>query len=287
MSANPTFTGFNDLDDLGAAEVRNTQEAERFPCPHCAGTGKYRGVRVHQTASKCFSCNGRGYFKSSPEARAKARASAQANKARKLKAAQDDTKTRLEAARPGLPKWLVDNRDWNSFAASILQQVIERGTLSDRQIEVAAGMMAKTQATLAKREAEKAERESKAPTVDLGAVHAMFETARGNGISRPRFHFGELVLSRAPDNGTNAGCLYVKDSGEYAGKVLPDGRFVAVRSARPEVIDELNKLAADPLAGAKAHGQQTGQCSCCGRELTNPVSIELGIGPICLQRWGL
>jgi hypothetical protein len=35
-----------------------------------------------------------------------------------------------------------------------------------------------------------------------------------------------------------------------------------------------------------AYGRATGSCSCCGRELTDPVSIEAGIGPICAGRFG-
>ncbi len=30
-----------------------------------------------------------------------------------------------------------------------------------------------------------------------------------------------------------------------------------------------------------------GRCSCCGRDLVDPVSIRAGIGPICAERWGL
>jgi len=284
MSSQLTFT---DLDDFDTVQVRAPKEAKRFPCPHCGGTGFYQGVRVHQHKTECFSCKGKGYFKTSPEARAKARAASKANKIKKLKAAQDATKHKLEGARAGLAKWLVDNRDWNDFAASLINQVSERGTLSDRQIEVAAGMMAKTEASRAKRAAEKAEREAAAPKVDLSVIHNMFATAMSNGLRKPRFHYNDLTISRAPDSGVNAGHLYVKDAGEYAGKVTPDGRFLAVRSAREGIMDELMKLAADPLEGAKAHGQQTGSCSCCGRELTNKVSVELGIGPICRARWGL
>lgn len=37
---------------------------------------------------------------------------------------------------------------------------------------------------------------------------------------------------------------------------------------------------------ATAYGKATGQCSCCGRELTNEESIARAIGPICLSKWG-
>lgn len=30
----------------------------------------------------------------------------------------------------------------------------------------------------------------------------------------------------------------------------------------------------------------TGRCSCCGRELTDPTRVAMGIGPICAEKWG-
>lgn len=53
------------------------------------------------------------------------------------------------------------------------------------------------------------------------------------------------------------------------------------------LIQKVQSVAEDPYAAAKLYGQQTGSCSCCGRELTNSLSIELGIGPICREKFGL
>jgi hypothetical protein len=40
------------------------------------------------------------------------------------------------------------------------------------------------------------------------------------------------------------------------------------------------------LAEAARIGHQTGTCCICGRELTNPESISMGIGPICIEKGG-
>lgn len=45
----------------------------------------------------------------------------------------------------------------------------------------------------------------------------------------------------------------------------------------------LEQIADDPQAAAKAFGKQTGHCGRCGRKLTDPVSIEFGIGPVCRE----
>ena len=46
------------------------------------------------------------------------------------------------------------------------------------------------------------------------------------------------------------------------------------------------RVAADPAAAARVSGKDTGVCCCCGAELTDPVSIAAGIGPICAGNWG-
>jgi hypothetical protein len=41
------------------------------------------------------------------------------------------------------------------------------------------------------------------------------------------------------------------------------------------------------LEQAKEYGRETGVCISCGAQLTDPASIEAGIGPICASKWGL
>lgn len=46
----------------------------------------------------------------------------------------------------------------------------------------------------------------------------------------------------------------------------------------------IDAIAADPLAAATLYGKTTGRCGICSRELSNPESIERGIGPVCASR---
>lgn len=41
------------------------------------------------------------------------------------------------------------------------------------------------------------------------------------------------------------------------------------------------------LEQAKEYGRETGVCISCGAELTDPVSISEGLGPICASKWGM
>lgn len=46
----------------------------------------------------------------------------------------------------------------------------------------------------------------------------------------------------------------------------------------------IEKIAADPEAASRRYGKELGKCGVCGRTLTNDLSRELGIGPVCRSR---
>ena len=58
---------------------------------------------------------------------------------------------------------------------------------------------------------------------------------------------------------------------------------VRSRQAREGI---LSQIAEDPQRAMLDYGKQIGSCGHCGRTLTNPESIERGIGPICAERMG-
>ena len=108
----------------------------------------------------------------------------------------------------------------------------------------------------------------------------------GATVNRPRLAGGSLRITTAPEQGNNAGCLYVKRDGEYQGKVTPDSVFRPVGSADTQTGIDLLAIDEDPIGAARRHGRETGVCSNCGAELTDPKSVKDGIGPICATHWG-
>lgn len=105
-----------------------------------------------------------------------------------------------------------------------------------------------------------------------------------NGFAR--FTVGDLKLTLKNDGSV----IWVKWKDRIAGRIEA-GRYIETRRYLSPVSLDLARAAlialeADPLAAAKANGILTGRCSCCGRPLTNPVSIEIGLGPICLGKFG-
>lgn len=121
--------------------------------------------------------------------------------------------------------------------------------------------------------------------ITVDAIETAFTAASGNGIKRPKLRLDTFIFSRAPDTGRNAGAIYVKQHGEYLGKVSA-GKFHGVFACDGETKARIITVAADPHNAAKAYGMKTGSCSCCGRELTNGISVELGIGPVCRDKFG-
>ena len=166
---------------------------------------------------------------------------------------------------------------WNSFAQSLVEQIINKGSLSEKQMFAASAMLMKIKNN-------KEERQRNIVSIDLSNVKKIFDKAH-EAIKNPKFRVDNMVLSRAPDNGRNAGAIYVKVDGEYAGKVT--GGYWLPFKAPEGTFEKLQEIAKDPLGSAVAYGKRTGNCSACGRDLTNHGSIEKGIGPICAERWGL
>lgn len=70
-----------------------------------------------------------------------------------------------------------------------------------------------------------------------------------------------------------------RESGRLYAMVLTAKKFVYDRGA----IFRLTPGDAMTLEAAKAYGVATGQCCVCGAELTDPKSVEAGIGPVCAK----
>jgi len=290
---------FADMDDsdFENAPVKTSNpdskfaKTEKFPCEHCGGTGEYKGVRIHEQRSHCFACKGKGYFLSSRQDRQKARQQRVARKER----ADAQRMVEFEENNSELYQFLMGAASWSAFASELLASIRKYGHLTERQMAAAFRMSDKC----AEREKAKAEAAAKNAElnkldINLDRLFDLFANATGSGLKRPRLVIDSLAISKAPDHGRNAGCLYLKWNGDYCGKVNDTPELMLQRwvedgedSVADRIREILGKLADDPLGYAQLYGQRTGVCCCCNRELTDPVSIDKGIGPICESKWGL
>ena len=269
---------FSDLEThIDDIKTKPSKAKETWPCPHCLGSGKWRGGVNRHGNDKCGPCKGKGHFKTSPEQRAKSRKKAAERRAKQL----EENVADFQMNHMDLWEAFEEHKSWNNFFNSMIDVVRKYGTLSEKQF-------AACYATLEKIEKKKAEREAKAVQLNFGQIKEKFLIAILKGIKRPKMRFHGFMITRAPDYGVNKDHLYVKtEYGTYLGKVAPNGNFIKSNDCTDEHIDKLTKIDEDVIGSAKAYGRVTGNCCCCGRELTKKESIELGIGPICAERFGL
>lgn len=253
---------------------------ETFPCVPCGGTGKYRGIRVHQTESKCFACKGKGYFFTSVADRRKA-------KLRRTKAKEEEAAINVEAfiyesdANKGIYEFLTSKKNSN-FAISLIDGIKKYGSITEKQEAAVFNWIAK--------EEDKAKNKANpAAKLDLSQIKEKFDAAREKGIKRCALRIIGFKFTRASDFGRNKGYIYIKDTDNgdlYLGKVSPNGEFFKSYDCTDDHIKGLLKANENIFAAARLYGQKTGRCTICGRELTNKRSIELGIGMICQGKWG-
>ncbi len=266
--------------DTQLTRIRETQSEFVEKCPSCVN-----GVFMSwngRPVGRCFKCKGTGKltYKSSPEARAANRESAAAARLRK-------SKRNWEAfieSNAAEALWIERKTPSFEFAYNMRLAVEKYGELTERQMATVQRLMVLD----AEREAARASAAA-APRrdIDVTRIVAAFEAAKASGLKRIKMEIAGVEFSRAPDTGRNPGAVYVKIDGTYVGKIL-EGKFApAAAFAQSENgFERMQAVAADPSAAAKAHGIKTGNCSCCGRLLTDPVSIANGIGPICADRFG-
>ena len=127
-------------------------------------------------------------------------------------------------------------------------------------------------------------------STEFDALFGAFEAARAKGAKRLTLRFAGVNVK--PNRDLTA--LWVTSQTEreegnygmqpkYLGKVTRKGCDSRLSDEVKAVIMD---AASDPLSAAIRYGKVSGSCSCCGRELTDPQSIERGIGPICATKFG-
>lgn len=182
----------------------------------------------------------------------------------------------LEAALP-----YIAAKDYG-FAVSLLNGYKRYGSFTDRQRPYVERFANCFPASIEKAPFEQPASAPEKPAATL--CPNICATVNLNKFSR--FTVGKLALSLKNDGSV----IWVKWDKRIAGSI--DSATTEYRSTRryladyalKQALEALLAIEADPLAAARENGVLTGRCSCCGRPLTDPTSIEFGIGPICRER---
>lgn len=133
------------------------------------------------------------------------------------------------------------------------------------------------------------------PVVSL--MHRIIDS--GNDFPKVRLAFGEqpLALTVAGERAKFPGSVNLTDGkgfgrGTWFGRITADGEFQPSRDARnlsnvekAEMWTLLRRMRDGEAEAVFAEfGKKFGTCCMCGRELTNPESVALGIGPVCREK---
>ena len=128
------------------------------------------------------------------------------------------------------------------------------------------------------------------PKKDFSGIIAAIESAQESGLKRISLRLPECIIRPSKYEGT----VYVfshekalNDWGSLSPIYIGHLKASSTNLRDPGLVAALERAAKDPTAAARLYGQETGQCSCCGRELTRKESIDRGIGPVCAERFGL
>ena len=170
--------------------------------------------------------------------------------------------------------WMHANKGSFDFARAMVERVVSHGFLTPGMLDAVRRCMARAP--------------QQSAAVDTTQLEKAF--ARVNPTLRsPKINVGKYCFSPAPATrrdgtpGANPGAIYVKEDGQYLGKML-GGKFLA--RCTQEAMDAVLSIAADPLGKAIEHGKLTGRCAICNRKLTDEDSTGRGIGPICAEKFG-
>lgn len=281
-----------DLEDgLGAngEDLRaGVDEPEQVPavyyerCAKCNGSGRYWGPS--RLGQACFACKGEGKFarRSSPEARARAKANKVARHQRSVASWAE--------AHPEAMAWIQAKQGKFRFASAMAEAVAKYGHLTENQLATVERLRLADVERDAQRAQERVAQVAAAPAISVAPLEQAFAKALSTGSKRIVLRLASYRFSYAKAESKNPGAIYVKQRSDgedaYLGKIQ-DGKFVrAFGACSPEMESEIVALCNDPEAAAVAYGRRLGRCAICGAELSNKASIERGIGPICAEKFG-
>tara|TARA_R110002020_G_C16195991_1_gene765865 strand:+ start:242 stop:1123 length:882 start_codon:yes stop_codon:yes gene_type:complete len=257
---------------------------KKHPCVRCGGTGNYKGVRVHQSRSDCFTCKGKGYFLSSQEDRQKAKVARQKKKSADI----SNNREAFIKAQPEIAEYIWAHTKDSDFFVSLWESVGKYGELTENQLRAVHNSIAREADYLDKKK-EEAKPKAK---VDLAGIRKPLTSAKETKLVKPVLRTIDeesekvFIFSLAKPDSKNPNFVYVKEDGKYLGKISLDGEFFGWNTPKASV-EALIRVSEDVSNATIKYGRKTGQCGCCGRGLTKEISILAGVGPVCADKYGI
>ena len=249
-----------------------TAQREEIQCPSCRGTGKFVSY-TGRVVGQCFKCKGAG-----KQLRAAGYTERKVKEAlRKVEQKQAEAAEKASAmlafkeANPDvwgeLNAYGLQDRYRSEFMDSLTRQLYERGTLSEGQIAaVRRGIEKRTEKAVAP------------PAAMLPRIYKWV------AVENKKLILGDFKVTKFT---SGAVAVVAKQFGAGTfGIVNPDGSLRRMGRMTDAMVTTLVDVETRGLEAVKELGIATGTCCICGRTLTDPYSIEHGIGPVCEKKAG-
>jgi hypothetical protein len=138
------------------------------------------------------------------------------------------------------------------------------------------------------------EPQPKVREIDASNILASLAEARAKGIKKPMLRLvdpvGNSIRVKYMSFGKNAGGCWVTSNDDLIGKIDDGGMFTF--TGRPytdkfvdEMFDFIDITNHNVKSALESYGKMTSKCACCGLPLSNPKSVSLNIGPVCLEKF--
>ena len=260
-----------------APRVIQTQAAAYTePCSKCNGRGKFVSYSG-RVVGDCFVCGGAGTktFKTAPAVRERA---AERRAERADAALQDAARARDEYVAQHEAEFAslrAGAARGNDFCQSLLDAFAKWGKLTDGQLAAVRRGIERDAERAAARAAERTADAAK-PSNSVPNLFAVMQ-------KHAHFHAAPLKLSRKNQDSL----VWVLWNDSVVGKIenAQVSLFRAAGESRPAIEAMIAEFEVNPLVAARKYGKLSGRCCSCNRDLTNPESIEAGIGPICAEKF--
>jgi hypothetical protein len=170
------------------------------------------------------------------------------------------------------------------FAASLLSGYTKYGSFTVRQLPHAERIAQQALGLV----------QTNVEVINVAGISSLFNAAIGNKIKRPRIKLDGLKFAMAGERSRYNGKIMIDNGLPYGtpenkwfGYIdLITGEFTP-KNTTPEIVQRIKEFAAKPAETARAYGLRTGNCCFCARTLIETVSVDVGYGPICAQKYNL
>lgn len=180
---------------------------------------------------------------------------------------------------------LINISERTDFVQSLIDRINSNAYMSDAQCSWVYYLAEKAWAPKQKKERKH--------DVIADEILAALAQAKAHGIRRPVIRmthggYPHIVKFKFMTTGSNAGGAWVTFDDQLVGKI--DSGAICTAYNNPYILEnDFLQVIADWNdnfeAEVSAQGVESGQCMCCGLPLTNELSMRLGIGPICREKY--